>query len=40
MQDFENIYFEWLKERISIVPNQPDLDEKAQKVMNLLTQLQ
>ncbi|MCH2021525.1 MAG: hypothetical protein MK207_03495 [Saprospiraceae bacterium] len=39
MQEFEDIYFEWLKERISIVPNQPDLDEKAQKLMQLLTQL-
>ena len=36
MGEFEAVYFGWLKERIEQEPRQPELDQKAQKVMNLL----
>ena len=35
MEQFEEIYFDWLKERVAIEPKQPDLDDKAQRVMDL-----
>lgn len=35
---FEDIYFDWLQERIKIEPLQPDLDEKAQKVLLYLVE--
>ena len=38
MDDFEMVYFDWLQERIALNPRQPELDEKAQKVMDLLNQ--
>jgi hypothetical protein len=37
MAAFETVYFNWLEERISPTPRQPELDEKAQQIMNLLT---
>lgn len=37
MADFETVYFDWLEERISPTPRQPELDEKAQRIMNLLS---
>lgn len=36
MADFERVYFDWLEERIVLSPRQPQLDEKAQRVMDLL----
>jgi len=36
MEAFEKVYFDWLQERITQEPRQPELDEKAQKVMDLL----
>jgi hypothetical protein len=36
MEAFEEVYFNWLQERITHDPRQPELDEKAQKVMDLL----
>jgi hypothetical protein len=36
MAAFETVYFNWLDERISPTPRQPELDEKAQHIMNLL----
>ncbi len=37
MAEFESVYFDWLEERISPTPRQPELDNKAQRIMNLLT---
>jgi hypothetical protein len=37
MAKFETVYFDWLEERISPTPRQPELDDKAQRIMNLLT---
>ncbi|BDS13526.1 hypothetical protein [Aureispira anguillae] len=36
MHSFEEVYFDWLQERIAHHPRQPELDEKAQRVMDLL----
>jgi hypothetical protein len=36
MVEFEDFYFEWLKERISPDPQQPELDDKAQQVLSFL----
>ena len=38
MIEFESIYFDWLKERISLEPRQPDLDDKSITVLNFLKQ--
>ena len=38
MEQFEDIYFDWLEERVAIEPKQPDLDDKAQRVMDVLVQ--
>lgn len=37
MAAFETVYYDWLEERISPTPRQPELDDKAQQIMNLLT---
>lgn len=37
MERFEAVYFDWLEERIAHDPRQPELDEKAQRVMDLLS---
>lgn len=36
MSAFENIYFDWLQERVSLEPKQPNLDDKAQQVADFL----
>ena len=36
MAAFETVYLDWLEERISPTPRQPELDDKAQQIMNLL----
>lgn len=38
MLEFEEVYFDWLEERISLDPRQPELDEKAQRIIDLLSQ--
>lgn len=40
MAQFEEVYFDWLAERTAITPQQPELDNKAQRVMDLLTKRQ
>ena len=40
MQTFEQYYFDWLEERNSLVPSQPDLDDKALSVAEYLQRLQ
>jgi hypothetical protein len=37
MVKFEEVYYDWLQERIALEPRQPELDNKAQRVMDLLT---
>ncbi|MGH1337488.1 MAG: hypothetical protein ACRBFS_15300 [Aureispira sp.] len=36
MIKFEKVYYDWLQERIALEPRQPELDDKAQSVMDLL----
>lgn len=36
MREFEEVYYDWLQERIAVEPRQPELDDKAQRVMDLL----
>jgi hypothetical protein len=38
MIEFESVYFSWLKERLSISPQQPALDDKSVAVSNFLKQ--
>jgi hypothetical protein len=33
---FEEVYYDWLQERIALEPRQPELDDKAQRVMDML----
>jgi len=40
MEDFERVQADWMYERISIEPQQPDLDEKALALTKLLTAYQ
>ncbi len=40
MRAFETVYFDWLKERIAVEPQQPDLDNKAQAVMLYLMNIE
>ncbi|MFK7798364.1 MAG: hypothetical protein AB8E82_13005, partial [Aureispira sp.] len=36
MIKFEEVYYDWLQERITLEPRQPELDDKAQRVMDML----
>lgn len=40
MRAFEQCYFDWLEERNSLYPNQPDLDDKALSVAEFLQKIQ
>jgi hypothetical protein len=39
MKEFEALYFDWLEERNSLHPMQPELDDKAMKVMEYLQKI-
>jgi hypothetical protein len=39
MKEFEALYFDWLEERNSLHPMQPELDDKAMRVMEYLQKI-